>query len=330
MGTFNTDKSNSLEASVRPGAFDIKGQQKELFPFDAFQFSKNATTGEYTIQLKTPWKFKLAGADGSVGGWAITEDELQALADVAGDGSADDVVLSLNAAERRIEIYDNATPTQNLIIAIGYLNGIGSYTADDYGIVVVDGTYHVASGMELTGREYVIKEQGAIVILDEAGNKIVHLGYSEEEADVVLILGYKESTGTLDNPDEGDRRIYVDGDEIGFEEYTGGAWSAVNSVKLGGTDSGGNFIPFLACRGVLNPKAEEESTEYLPDDNFSYFDFEEGFADQNGVAGISGDPVQATTWKKFGNYSLGAESGSGAAILRTDLLTLDSPVSAAL
>ena len=41
---------------------------------------------------------------------------------------------------------------------------------------------------------------------------------------IALTIGY-EGTGTIGSPNEGDRRIYIDGDEIGFEVYTKGAWS---------------------------------------------------------------------------------------------------------
>lgn len=57
MSVFSKTNSNSLEAAVRPGAFDIKGQQKELFPFDAFEFEVfDQTTGRATLRLKEPWK----------------------------------------------------------------------------------------------------------------------------------------------------------------------------------------------------------------------------------------------------------------------------------
>lgn len=53
-----TASKQGLNAAVRPGSFDIKGQQKELFPFDAFEFvPPNAAGSIPTVTLKEPWIF---------------------------------------------------------------------------------------------------------------------------------------------------------------------------------------------------------------------------------------------------------------------------------
>ena len=57
MAFYEKTNSRSLEAAVRPGAFDIKGQQVELFPFDAFEFERGASDVVATITLKEPWIF---------------------------------------------------------------------------------------------------------------------------------------------------------------------------------------------------------------------------------------------------------------------------------
>ncbi len=130
-----------------------------------------------------------------------------------------------------------------------------------------------------------------------------------------LTIGYN-GTGTESSPDEGDRRIYIDGDEISFEEYTGGAWSTVNSIKLGGADSNGNFAPFLSCRGVVNPLADDVNVEFFPSEDFRVFNFENHYRDQYGVDDweLKSNVGFINTIKKFGFYSL--KSTSGAGVLR--------------
>lgn len=58
MALMRTAPKKGLEAVARPGSFDIKGQQKELFPFDAFEFiPPNASGSTPTVTLKEPWIF---------------------------------------------------------------------------------------------------------------------------------------------------------------------------------------------------------------------------------------------------------------------------------
>jgi len=125
-----------------------------------------------------------------------------------------------------------------------------------------------------------------------------------------IIAGF---TGTnYSSPAEGDRRMYIDGDEIGFEEYTGGAWATVNSIKLGGVDANGIFAPFLQCRGVINSQGDTPGQEFFPENGYRVFNFENNYADQNGVDDWStkSNVALSTVQKKFGSYSLFATAGN--------------------
>ena len=115
-------------------------------------------------------------------------------------------------------------------------------------------------------------------------------------------------SGTYDSPNEGDRRIYVDDDEITFMEYAGGAWSSVNQIKLGGVDSNSLFYPFLQCRGVLNPQADEVNLEFFPGSDFRVFNFDNDYEDQHGVDDwvSKGFLAFSSAIKKFGTHSLWA------------------------
>ncbi len=130
-----------------------------------------------------------------------------------------------------------------------------------------------------------------------------------------VTIGY-EGTGTIASPDEGDRRIYIDGDEISFVEYTDGAWSTVNQIRLGGVDSNSLFYPFLQCRGVLNPLADEVSVEFFPSAEFRVFNFENNYEDQHGVDDWFSklNVATSTAQKKFGLRSLFATAGQEATL----------------
>lgn len=52
---------NALKYQGRPASLDVRGQQLELFPFDAFTYDRN----ERIIGLKSPWQFNLVNTDGT-------------------------------------------------------------------------------------------------------------------------------------------------------------------------------------------------------------------------------------------------------------------------
>jgi hypothetical protein len=121
-----------------------------------------------------------------------------------------------------------------------------------------------------------------------------------------LWVGYA-GTGTYNSPDEGDRRIYLDGDEIKFQIYTAGAWSSERQIALGGADGSGNFLPFLACRGLLGDMDQCPAGDPSPAGILRLFQFDNNRLDQNGVdpwTVIFGtfDYSSAVKWQ--GTYSL--------------------------
>jgi len=131
-----------------------------------------------------------------------------------------------------------------------------------------------------------------------------------------LTVGF-EGTGTIDSPDEGDRRIYIDGDEIGLRVYTNSAWTTVKSIKIGGTDDDGNFLPFIGCGGIYNTLGDPPAAEPLPNSNYSIVDCESAtFENQHGdVPDTVDEAVRTTAWKKFGAYGLGGNSGQDGKLI---------------
>ncbi len=133
-----------------------------------------------------------------------------------------------------------------------------------------------------------------------------------------VIIGYY-GTGTVASPDEGDRRAYIDDDELGLEVYTNGAWSTERQIKLGGSDANGNFLPFLSCRGVLGntDDAPGIASDPLPDATFYRFNFDDALTDQYGVnpwAVYGGTPGYTATPKWEGTKSYRATTASPARI----------------
>lgn len=106
----------------------------------------------------------------------------------------------------------------------------------------------------------------------------------------------------IDTPVEGDRRTYIDEDEVGLEEYTDGTWNTeVNAVKVGGSDSNDIFISGVACRQIVNPQSEEISQEFFPGGRL--VGFEDSFNDQNGdPPSVTAGVVVSTTDPKFGTH----------------------------
>lgn len=58
MGRINQkNNSQALEALVRPNSLDVVGQQTELYPFDAFEFTTfDEDSGRPILTLKEPWR----------------------------------------------------------------------------------------------------------------------------------------------------------------------------------------------------------------------------------------------------------------------------------
>lgn len=69
MPGFDKDsKPSSLRYQGRPASVDIRGQQIELFPFDAFVYDRDV----YTVGVNSPWRFVFSDAQGN----EITDIEL--------------------------------------------------------------------------------------------------------------------------------------------------------------------------------------------------------------------------------------------------------------
>jgi len=149
--------------------------------------------------------------------------------------------------------------------------------------------------------------------------------YMDYTVATFILIGYS-GDGTPYAPNEGDRRRYLDGDEDRYQEYTGGGWSAVNGIRIGGTDSNGVFVSGAGCRQIYNPQATEISQEVIPGPSFRVLDFETGFTDQFGDSpGVTSNPQRTTVWSMFGGYGFGAPSNSGY-IRYTDFIDFSNNV----
>lgn len=117
------------------------------------------------------------------------------------------------------------------------------------------------------------------------------------------ILGYTGS-GSLASPSEGDRRIrYYDG-EIYSEEYTGGAWSMANGLKLFAAAAA--IASMVMGCGLYNPNLSDPGTESFPGKDYRIFNFENNYEDQLGNDDwvFKTNCAFSSSIKKFGTYSL--------------------------
>jgi hypothetical protein len=175
------------------------------------------------------------------------------------------------------------------------------------------GHYHPVNSKYRAIGKFYIDETGAVTRVTNIGRVQVEDIDTDDISTLFLratsaaIVGFTGDDNT--NPEEGARRTYIDGDEIGLEVYTHGAWATERSIKLGGVDSNGNFLPFLSCRGLLGDMADAPETtgDPLPDDTFYHFDFENDMTDQNGADPwtiLSGTVAYDSAIYWEGSYSL--------------------------
>jgi hypothetical protein len=157
-------------------------------------------------------------------------------------------------------------------------------------------------------------------VITEASRRIGQIEASDISSDAIKTLLIQAAfawlgfsgNGAWGSPEAGDRRVYIDGDEITFAEYINGAWATFNQIKLGGTDSNGNFLPFLQCRGIIHPSlGDDYNGDFLPAPEYLLYDFENDQLDQFGVA--LADPFTAFAFDsgKIGTYSITGSGTSG-------------------
>jgi len=161
------EKDSGILQNVRPSAVDVRGQQPELFPFDAFLYTTGRQGEKRTLTLKEGWEFIVKGrietSEGIIAGWQITTNYLKSPTDA----------IRLDSQARRVEVRDSGGSP---MIALGYLGGIGSYQSTDYGLYVAPTVkFEVGSGGSFKGGDYVVTDSGAFSIKSGA-QEVVRLG----------------------------------------------------------------------------------------------------------------------------------------------------------
>ena len=243
------DITKGLIADVRPGAVDITGQQRELYPFDAFEYSSSLLGDENVLFLKAGWQLDITKGTLSgtpVTGTPVTEDAVHINTEVLNlpEIFATDIEITgtiqsnyvpgnsgfkIDGPSGRIDVVDgvfsgtiiaeagsiagwNINPTRlsspngklrldseqvrtevrdalgNVKIAIGYLEGIASYTALQYGIYIAAGNVlQIAGGGGFENGDYTI-ERDAAFVLDSGTEELIRLG-SLDNGDLGLKIG---------------------------------------------------------------------------------------------------------------------------------------------
>lgn len=137
------------------------------------------------------------------------------------------------------------------------------------------------------------------------------IGYS-------LTIGYF-GAGTKDNPQEGDKRIYLDNDELKIQKYVNGAWAELNSIRIGGSYNSGTLYPFIHSNGLYHTSLEKEvGFNGIPvsANEMFLFSLENNFQDQNGNDPFTNKSGTYTfdSNSKYGNYGLKVSNGDWAII----------------
>lgn len=119
-----------------------------------------------------------------------------------------------------------------------------------------------------------------------------------------LTVGF-DGTGTYSSPNEGDRRVYVDGDEIKFQVYTDAAWADERQITIGGVDASGNFRAFVGCSGVVADMTNIPNFDPLPNQSYYLFRLDNNLQDVDEIGSLTGaiGPVY-TTSSKFGTHAI--------------------------
>jgi len=167
------EKDSGILQNVRPSAVDVRGQQPELFPFDAFLYTTGRQGEKRTLTLKDGWEFIVKGrietSEGIIAGWQITATYLKSPTDA----------IRLDSQARRVEVRDSEGSP---MIALGYLGGIGSYQPTAYGLYVAPtAKFEVNSGGSFKGGgafkggDYVVTDSGAFSI-KSGTQEVVRLG----------------------------------------------------------------------------------------------------------------------------------------------------------
>jgi len=189
------------------------------------------------------------------------------------------------------------------------------YDSDGYGFyhpVLKNYRYLGRFQIHTDGTYYNIFQQNPIVKggISSAAIEALFL-YALEAA----IIGYK-GTGINDSPSEGDRRTYIDNDEIGFQEYTGGEW--VDRAKIGGAIAG-LFLAWVGACGLYHPDNPPGATEYFPNEEYHIYQLEGTYADTDGVDDWLShfDCAFSAVQVKFGTQSLFATDGDVGFLIKT-------------
>lgn len=164
--------NDSLSPIVKLGEEALPNSSDGLY-ISQGQLQIGETTGNYLLYDGNTLTVTgtINTGSGTIGGFTITDTYLSSSAD-----GANGVIL--NKTESRLEIKN----TDIIKVAVGYLNGIGTHTADDYGIylgkanaVYVEG----AAGEEVISHksgDWVVKNNANIILKDGTGAEILRVG----------------------------------------------------------------------------------------------------------------------------------------------------------
>lgn len=149
-----TSSKKGLIADVRPGSVDITGQQRELYPFDAFEYSSSLTGEENVLYLKSGWELDVTR--GTVDGIDLLTEANYLNVDLIEAEAIDASKIDVNAL-----FAENITVTGS-IESENYVPNSAGWRIDATGIEIDDGTFRGdIEGANISGSSFSLADVSA-------------------------------------------------------------------------------------------------------------------------------------------------------------------------
>ncbi len=238
------------------------------------------------------------GAD--IAGWKILEHMI---------ASPDDT-MRFREDRKRVEILDDLG---NLKAALGYLSGVATFDANQYGLYIAPGNaVRLDGGIALGQGDSAVQSDASITILDSLQNTVGRFG-SLGEGEVGLLFANRNRLW----------RMVLTGSSLRFDSLGGTEW--LTQGRIGG-DDGGISSTVAWLRGLISPAADLSQYDIglPPPAGARVFSFDNTYTDLGGA-----DPFTVKTnliftpsERRFGTHSLRHNGSDGTltapALVRND------------
>lgn len=188
------NESKGLLADVRPGAVDVTGQQRELFPFDAFEYSSSLTGAADVLKLKSGWTLDVT--QGVLAEKPLTTDNEFLNVDLlkAGSITADKINVTDLFAQ---DITATGTITGVTLEGGSISIGGGTFSVTDVGHMTAADVAITGGSIDIEGTSTGVEiNEGSIRLYRNSGVGESWLNQNQFSSDAELIVGDSASDTT--------------------------------------------------------------------------------------------------------------------------------------